>query len=94
VARFWAVSLEGGARSPQPSARLPGDDARDAIALVEAVDREDCNGMSAILRSADHLGVTVGLAVLCAHLLREVHGNDISGWVASHRQAAFAMDEA
>ncbi len=88
-----AVSLEG-TQSQRPQSRLPGDDARDVIALVEAVDREDCDGMAAILRGADHLGLTVGLGVLCAHLLREVHGDDINAWLASHRQAALAMDEA
>jgi hypothetical protein len=87
------VRLEG-TQPPRPPSRLPGDDARDVIALVEAVDRDDCEGMAAILRGADHLGLPVGLAVLCAHLLREIHGDDIHGWLASHRQAALAMDEA
>ena len=85
-----AVSLEGTGRRPS---RLPGDDARDVIALVEAVDQDDRDGMAAILRNADQLGLTVGLAVLSAHLLREIHGDDISGWLASHRLAALAMDE-
>jgi hypothetical protein len=89
--KIRAVSLDS-AQSPHPPARLPGDDARDVIALVEAVDRQDCDGMSAILHSSDELGLTVGLAVLCAHLLREIHGDDISGWLASHRRAALAMD--
>lgn len=87
-----AVSLKG-IQPPRPPYRLPGDDARDVIALVEAVDRDDCNGMAAILRDADHLGLTVGLAVLSAHLLRETYGDDIGTWLMSHRQAALAMDE-
>ena len=85
------MSLDG-AQSPHPPARLPGDDARDVIALVEAVDRQDCDGMSAILHGADELGLTVGLAVLCAHMLHAIHGEDINGWLASHRQAALGMD--
>jgi hypothetical protein len=88
-----AVSLNG-IQPQRPPYRLPGDDARDVIALVEAVDREDCDGMAAILRDADHLGLTVGLAVLSAHLLREIHGDDVDEWLRSHRKAALAMDDA
>ena len=91
--KMRAVSLKG-IQPQRPPYRLPGDDARDVIALVEAVDREDCDGMSAILRDADHLGLTVGLAVLSAHLLREIHGDDVDEWLRSHRKAALAMDEA
>jgi hypothetical protein len=86
------VSLTG-IQPPRPPYRLPGDDARDVIALVEAVDRDDCYGMAAILRGADHLGLTVGLAVLSAHLLREIHGDAVDEWLRSHRRAALAMDD-
>jgi|307.fasta_scaffold103319_2 hypothetical protein len=89
LARWRAVNANG-----TPNSRPPGDDARDVIALIAAVDQDDCEGMAAILRNADQLGLTVGLAVLSAHLLREMHGDDISYWLASHRRAALAMDEA
>jgi hypothetical protein len=73
-------------------ARLAGDDARDVIAVVEAVERQDYSGMSVILHTADQLGLTVGLAVLSAHLLRELHGDKASYWLAEHRRAALALD--
>ncbi len=73
-------------------ARLAGDDARDVIAFVEAVERQDYSGMSVILHTADQFGLTVGLAVLSAHLLRELHGDKASYWLAEHRRAALALD--
>ncbi len=84
-----ALASPGGAHQV---ARLAGDDARDVIAFVEAVDRQDYSGMSVILHTADHLGLTVGLAVLSAHLLRELHGDKASCWLAEHRRAALALD--
>jgi hypothetical protein len=79
--------------SPSRLARLPGDDPRDVIAMVEAVDRQDYDGMAVILKGADRLGLTVGLAVLAAHLLRERHGHQASHWLAAHRDASYAMDD-
>jgi hypothetical protein len=90
LARWRAVNANG-----TPSSwRVPGDDPRDVIALVAAVDQDGSEGLAAIRRHADHLKLTVGLPVLSAHLLREMHGDDISYWLASHRQATLAMDEA
>jgi hypothetical protein len=77
-----------------PSARLPGDDARDVIAMVEAVGRQDYSAMLAILNAADQPGLTIGLAVLSEHLLAELHGDQAAHWLDAHRQAALAMDQA
>jgi hypothetical protein len=74
-------------------ARLAGDNPRDVIAMVEAVDRQDYDGMAVILDGADRLGLTVGLAVLSAHLLRERYGHQASDWLATHRDASYALDD-
>lgn len=51
---------------------LPGDGARDGLALLECAHRGDWEGARAIFRHCDHQVVAGFLARVCAELLEEL----------------------
>lgn len=51
---------------------LPGDGARDGLALLECAHRGDWEGARAIFRNCDHQMVAGFLARVCADLLEEL----------------------
>lgn len=51
---------------------LPGDGARDGLALLECAHRGDWEGATAIFRHCDHQVVAGFLARVCADLLEEL----------------------
>jgi hypothetical protein len=79
-------------RAQPPAQRYRGDTARDAIALIEAVARGDDAAGHSVLAVADHLGLALQLASMCADLGAD-HPDDLAGWLATWRRAAERMDE-
>lgn len=93
----WEESFGAGSGQRVPRARPPaqryrGDTARDAIALIEAAARRDDAAEQSVLASADHLGLALQLAAMCAELGAD-HPDALAGWLATWRAAAGRMDE-
>jgi hypothetical protein len=75
---------------PRRTGRFGSDNARDAIALIEATARNDTDASAVVLANADIMAVAVHLAAVINDL---VPTDVLAGRLATYREAAGLLDD-